>query len=49
MEPYGDIRTFLKDVDDNEILISNEISSGEKIIKTLLVTWMMVTKLNYYT
>ena len=41
-------RYFLKDVDINNILISNKIFSGEKKLNTVLVTWKMVIDLNYY-
>ena len=33
---------FFKDVDIDKILTSNKTSSVEKIINTLLVTWMMI-------
>ena len=31
-----------------KILVSKKISSGEKTINTLLVTCLMITKLNHY-
>ena len=37
-----------EDVDIEKALVSNKISSGEKTINTLLVTCMMIIKLNYY-
>ena len=37
-----------EDVDTEKALVSNKISSGEKTINTLLVTCMMIIKLNYY-
>ena len=39
---------FLVDADIDNIVISSMVSSGEKNIKTLLVTKMMIMKLNYY-
>ena len=38
---------FKKDVDIDNILISNKISSGDK--NTLLVTWMIIMNLSYYS
>ena len=38
----------LKDIHIEKILVSKKISSGEKTINTLLVTCLMVTKLNHY-
>ena len=40
---------FLKDVDINNVLVSNKISSDEKTINTLLVTCMIMIKLSHYT
>ena len=39
---------FKKDVDIEKELVSNKISFGEKIITTLLVTCVMIIKLNHY-
>ena len=40
---------FLKDVDINNVLVSNKISSDEKTINILLVTCMIMIKLSHYT
>ena len=40
---------FLQDVDINNVLVSNKISSDEKTINTLLVTCMIMIKLSHYT
>ena len=37
------------DVDIDNILLSNKISSDEKTLNTLLVTCMMILKLIHYT
>ena len=37
-----------KDVDIEKELVSNKISFGEKTITTLLVTCVMIIKLNHY-
>ena len=45
------IRLFyilLKDVDFEEVLVSNKISFGEKTISNLLVTCIMIIELNHY-
>ena len=40
---------FVEDVDINKVLVSNNISFGEKkTINTLLVTCMMIIKLSHY-
>ena len=39
---------FLGDVDIKNIIVSNNISFGEKVKKTLLVTCMMIMKLSHY-
>ena len=39
---------FKKDVDIEKELVSNKISFGEKTITTLLVTCVMIIKLNHY-
>ena len=39
---------FKKDVDIEKELVSNKISFGEKTITTLLVTSVMIIKLNHY-
>ena len=39
---------FLKDVDIEKVLVSNKISFSEKTIITLLVTCIMIVKLNHY-
>ena len=39
---------FLEDVNINNILVSNKISSGEKAINALLVTCIMIMKLSHY-
>ena len=39
---------FKKDVDIEKELVSNKISFGEKTITTLLVTCVMIKKLNHY-
>ena len=38
---------FLKDADIEKVLVSNKISFGEKTINTLLVTCIMIIKLNH--
>ena len=38
---------FLEDIDTNNILISNKLLLVKKIINTLLITWMMITKLSH--
>ena len=38
---------FLKDADTDKALAFNKISSSEKTISTLLVTCMMIMKLNH--
>ena len=37
---------YLKIVDIEDVLVSNKISCGEKIINTLLLTCIMIIKLN---
>ena len=39
---------FQKDVDIEEVLVSNQISLGEKNVNTLLVICSMMIKLSYY-
>ena len=39
---------LLEDADINKILICSIVSSVEKIINTLLVTKMLIIKLNHY-
>ena len=39
---------FLKDVNIEKVLVSNKISFGEQTINTLLVTCIMIIKLNHY-
>ena len=39
--------TFLGDIEIEKVLVSNKISSGEKTIRTLLVTCIIVIKLNH--
>ena len=39
---------FIEDVDIDDKLVSSNISSGEKIISTLLVTYIMIIKLSHY-
>ena len=39
---------LLKDVDIEKVLVSKNVSSGEKTLSTLLVTCMMIVKLNHY-
>ena len=39
----------LRDVDIEKVLVSNKISFGEKNKSTLLVTYIMIIKLNRYT
>ena len=39
---------FKKDVDIEKELVSNKISFGEKTLTTLLVTCVMIIKLNHY-
>ena len=39
---------LLKDVDIKKVLVSKNVSSGEKTLSTLLVTCMMIVKLNHY-
>ena len=41
------IPIFLKDVDIEKVLASNKISFGEKNISTLLVTCIIIIKLNH--
>ena len=38
---------FLKDVNTEKVLVSNEISFGEKNIITLLATCIMIIKLSH--
>ena len=45
---YNTIPVPLKDIHIEKILVSKKISSGEKTINTLLVTCLMITKLNHY-
>ena len=45
---YNTIPVPLKDIRIEKILVSKKISSGEKTINTLLVTCLMITKLNHY-
>ena len=40
--------THLKAVDIEKVLVSNKISFGKKTINTLLVTCIMIIKLNHY-
>ena len=40
--------SFLKDVDIEKVLVSAKISSGEKTISALLVTCIIIIKLNHY-
>ena len=40
-------KIFLRDVDIEKVLVSNKISFGEKTINNLLVTCIMVIKLNH--
>ena len=44
---YHNKSIFFKDEDIEKILVSNKISFGEKTIRTLLVTCVMMTKLNH--
>ena len=39
---------FLKDIDIEKVLVFTTISSGEKTVSTLLVTCMIIIKLNHY-
>ena len=39
---------FLEDIDIDNVLVSNKISSGKKTVNTLLITCMMIMKLSYY-
>ena len=39
---------FLKDVDVQKVLVSNEISFSEKNLSTLLVTCIMIVKLSHH-
>ena len=39
---------FLKDMGIYDIIISNKIPFGEKNYNTLLITWMIIIKLNHY-
>ena len=36
------------EVDTEKVLVSNKISSGERPLNTLLVTCMMIIRLNHY-
>ena len=38
----------LRDADIEKVLVSGKIYSGEKIINTYLVTYIMIIKLNHY-
>ena len=40
--------SFLKDIDIEKVLVSNDISSGKKTVNTLLVTCIMIIKLSHY-
>ena len=40
---------FLEDVDIGNVLVSDKITSSEKKLNTLLVTWIMIIKLSHYT
>ena len=40
--------TFLEDTDTEQVLVSNNIFSGEKNANALLVTFIMIIKLNQY-
>ena len=42
------IPILLKDVDIKKVLVSYKISFGEKTTSTLLVTFIMITKLSHY-
>ena len=42
------IPILLKDVDIKKVLVSYKISFGEKTMSTLLVTFIMITKLSHY-
>ena len=39
---------FLEDIDIDNVLVSNKISSGKKTVNTLLITCMMIMKLSHY-
>ena len=39
---------FLEDIDIDNMLVSNKISSGKKTVNTLLITCMMIMKLSHY-
>ena len=39
---------FLEDIDMDNVLVSNKISSGKKTVNTLLITCMMIMKLSHY-
>ena len=39
----------LRDVDIEKVLVSNKVSFGEKNKSTLLLTYIMIIKLNRYT
>ena len=39
---------FVKSIDTEKLLESNTISSGEKTIYTLLVTYKLIIKLQHY-
>ena len=39
---------FLEDIDIDNVLVSNKISSGRKTVNTLLITCMMIMKLSHY-
>ena len=41
---YHENLNFLKDVDIEKVLVSNEISFGKKTISTLLITRITITK-----
>ena len=45
---HNTIPVPLKDIHIEKILVSKKIFSGEKTINTLLVTCLMITKLNHY-
>ena len=42
-------RVTLKNVDAEKVLVPSKISFGKKSIITLLVTYIMIIKLEYYT
>ena len=39
---------FFEDIDIDNVLVSNKISSGKKTVNTLLITCMMIMKLSHY-